>query len=205
MTDPTAEESVDGTAEVADGEAVDTRRAVLDEFGAAFEGAVRASDVLLGEPTAILDKERTVEAMRWLRDEAGFQLLRSVTCVDFLGDDQRFHVVYHLAALPESMVNGDPDPAAGELRTIRIKVPVSAASPVIDSVTDVYPTADWHEREVWDLFGVDFAGHPDLRRILLPEDHEGHPLRKDAPIQYEAVQFSFNYDAVAAAKPRARE
>ena len=183
----------------------DPSRAALDAFVAAFPDGVMAADVLFGEPTAILQREHVKAAARWLRDQAGFQLLRSITCVDFLAADPRFQIVYHVASLPDSMLSGDADPGAGVYRTLRIKVPVPADSPVIDTVTDIYPTADWLEREVWDLFGIEFAGHPDLRRILLPEDFDGHPLRKDAPLRYEDVQFTFNYDAVAAAKPRAHE
>ncbi len=177
----------------------------LNELAGAIGDGVMAVDVLLGEPTAVLGREHLKTAAHWLRDQAGFQFLRSVTCVDYLTADPRFHVVYHLASIPESILAGDSDPTAGTFRSIRVKVPVPADSPVVDSVTDIYPTADWHEREVWDLFGIEFAGHPDLRRILLPDDFEGHPLRKDAPIRYETVQFTFNYDAIAAAKPRARE
>lgn len=198
MSAPTSPDTVAEPSDVL----IDT---FVDQFVGVFADGVIAADTLFGEPTVVLGREHLKAAARWLHDEAGFQFLRSVTCVDYLVAEPRFHVVYHVASIPASILGGDIDPSAGTFRSMRIKVPVPVESPVVDSVTEVYPTANWHEREVWDLFGVEFAGHPDLRRILLPEDFDGHPLRKDAPIRYENVQFSFNYDAIAAAKPRARE
>lgn len=193
--------TADGAAQT---QAADPLRETLDGLAGALGEAVEAVDVRLGEPTAVVHRDHIRAAARWLH-QAGYRLLRSVTCVDYLDAEPRLHVVYHLASLPESVMAGNPDPAAGALRSIRIKVPVPAEAPVVDSVAEIFPTANWHEREVWDLFGVEFAGHPDLRRILLPDDFEGHPLRKDAPLRYEAVQFTFNHAAIAAVKPRARE
>ena len=95
--------------------------------------------------------------------------LSSVTAVDRDPSDPRFEVVYHLHSIEHN-------------ERIRLKCRLSGENPEIDSVTSVWRSADWYEREVFDLFGIRFAGHPDLRRIMLPDDWEGHPLRKDYPI-----------------------
>lgn len=159
----------------------------------------------LGQPTLMLPRERLSESAAWLRDERGYQLLRSVTAVDFPEVEPRFHMVYHFLAMPDSAMAGNPSPSAeAPFRALRLKVPVGADDAVVDSLVPLYPTANWMEREVWDLFGIEFAGHPDLRRILLPEAFEGHPLRKDHPIEYEEVAFTFNQEEVHGRKPFAK-
>jgi NADH-quinone oxidoreductase subunit C len=171
-----------------------------------FPEAVLATEAAHGEPAALVRQDALLELMRFLRDERGYQLLRSVTGVDYLDIEPRFQVVYHLTALPAAVVGGEPEPQAGApARLLRIKVPLPAGEPTVPSVVAIYPTANWHERETWDLFGIEFAGHPDLSRILMPENWEGHPLRKDYPLAVEEVAFRFNADAVHAQKPLARE
>ncbi len=158
------------------------------------------------EPTALVAREAIEAVARYLRDERGFQLLRSVTAVDFLTAEPRFQVVYHFTAIPAGVVAGDAAPRAEDpARLLCIKAPVPADDPVLPTLCAVYPTANWHEREVYDLFGIEFADHPDLRRILMPVDYEGFPLRKDHPLQYEEVAFSFNQDEVYAHKTFAQE
>ena len=76
---------------------------------------------------------------------------------------------------------------------------------ILPTATGIWPSADWYERELWDMFGIKAEGHPDLRRILMPYDWEGHPLRKDYPLGYEEVQFTFNYDEIDQRKPRPKE
>jgi NADH-quinone oxidoreductase subunit C len=93
-------------------------------------------------------------------------MLADLTCVDYLGREPRFEVVYHLHSLSRR-------------HRLRIKAGVSESDPTIDTVTDLWATAGWLEREVWDFYGVRFSGHPDLRRILMYEEFVGHPLRKD--------------------------
>ena len=170
------------------------------------EGGVLAHGEALGEVSALVARERLTEALAWLRDVAGYQLLRSVTAVDYLTAAPRFHVVYHLLHLPAAIYHGDAaaqpeDPA----RAFRLKVGVPLEDPVVPSAVGLYPTANYHEREVFDMFGIEFAGHPNLTRILMPPDFDGHPLRKDFPLRYEEIAFSFNQAEVYATKPRARE
>ncbi len=180
----------------------------LEALAERLREAMQATDAGDGrrEPTGVVDRASIVEAARYLRDERGYQLLRSVTAVDFLRADPRFHVVYHFSAIPAGVMAGraeaDPEDPA---RLLCLKVPLPAEDPVVDSLTPVYPTANWHERETYDMFGIDFAGHPDLRRILMPTDYEGFPLRKDHPQKYEEVAFSFNQEEVYSKKPFAKE
>lgn len=173
---------------------------------ARFPDAVHATGTPLGEATALVAREAYRDVVRFLRDERGYNLLRDVTAVDYATVEPRFHVVAHLAALPESMLAGDPVPSPDDpLRELRLKVPVPADDAVVDSLTALFPTANFHERETWDLFGIEFAGHPDLRRILMPDDYEGFPLRKDHPLVYEEIAFSFNQEEIYAKKPFARK
>ena len=135
-------------------------------------GAVLATHAERGDATAIVPPGRLVEVLRFLRDEAQFDMLMDLSGVDYLKypgrSGPRFEVVYHLYSL-------------GRNKRIRVKVGVDAAQPEVPTVIELWPAANWMEREVWDMYGVRFAGHPDLRRILLYEEFEGHPLRKDYP------------------------
>lgn len=124
-----------------------------------------------GETTVYVRKGDIVKVCRFLRDdpELQYNFLSDLCGVDRLGLEPRFEVVYNLYSIPYA-------------QRIRLKVKVSEGEEV-DTVTGVWGTANWHEREVYDLFGIRFLGHPDLCRILMPEDWEGHPLRKDYPVQ----------------------
>ena len=162
-----------------------------------------------GETTLVVDPARLIEACTYLRDEEGFDMLSDLTPTDYLGwaakgvagyigtasgrdinhpgsqglqampepKPKRFSVNYHLLAV-----------RAGAPR-VRVQVWVDDGEPV-PSVVGVWPTADWHEREAYDLMGIPFDGHPNLTRIILEDDWEGHPLRKDYPIGGEPVRFS---------------
>ncbi len=121
------------------------------------------------EPTLFIAPSRIVEACRFLKLEQGFVRLSAVTCVDWHPADPRFEVVYLLHSLERNA-------------RLRLKCWVSEADAEIDSVTVLWRGANWYEREVFDLFGIRFRNHPDLRRILMPVDWEGHPLRKDYPV-----------------------
>jgi NADH-quinone oxidoreductase subunit C len=135
-------------------------------------------------PTIAVDREHLLEVFRILRDDPSLQFafLVDVTAVDVLPASPRYEMVYHLACLgPNYMTAGATEGAAPA--RLRVKVLLDGDDARVPSVTSVYPTAGWPEREVFDLFGIAFEGHPDLRRILMPDDWQGHPLRKDYPVQ----------------------
>jgi NADH-quinone oxidoreductase subunit C len=132
-----------------------------------------------------------VEAATILRDtpELNFSFLAEMTAADYWPKEPRFEVVYHLAAIG---VADFPRPGMGGTpRRLRVKTRVDGSVAELPTLIGVWPNADWYEREVYDLFGVVFAGHPDLRRLLMPEDWDGHPARKDYPVQVKVpVTFS---------------
>ena len=122
-----------------------------------------------GESTSIVDAARIVDLCRYLKDSEKFVRLSGITAVDLHPAEPRFEVVYHLHSLERN-------------QRIRLKCRVSGTNPEIDSVTGVWRSANWYEREVYDMFGVVFRNHPNLVRILMPVDWEGYPLRKDYPV-----------------------
>ena len=123
-----------------------------------------------GETTVVVKKEDIVAVCAFLKEELGFNFLTDLCGVDYMGQDPRFMVVYHLYNI-------------GTHTRLRIKAPVEESDTRIDTVSGVWSTADWLEREPRDLMGISFNNHPDPRRILMPDDWEGHPLRKDYPVQ----------------------
>ena len=135
---------------------------------AAVEGAKFDRD----EMTIYIERSVIREACVLLRDDSDcpFNFLADVTCVDWFPSEPRFEIVYHLLSIPKK-------------ERVRLKVRLGSSSPALDSVTSVWPAANYFEREIFDLFGVRFTGHPYLRRLLMPEDWEGHPLRKDYPVE----------------------
>ena len=139
-----------------------------------------------------LDPDQIVEACRTLRDDFGFGILVDETAVDYWGrKEPRFEIIYQLHCREQNS-------------RLFLRTAVSEEQPRLPSITAVYPNANWYEREIWDLFGIQFEDHPDLRRLLLPKDWEGHPLRKDQPIKVEETSFSFNYKDIDSRKPRAK-
>ncbi len=124
------------------------------------------------EMTIYVDRSAIREACALLKDDPAcpFNFLSDVTCVDWYPAEPRFEIVYHLLSISKK-------------ERVRLKVRLNSSSPNVDSLTPVWPGANFFEREVFDLFGVRFAGHPYLRRIMMPEDWEGHPLRKDYPVE----------------------
>jgi len=131
----------------------------------------------LGETTLIADPAQIVDLCRYLKTSEKYIRLSSVTAVDWYPAEPRFEVVYHLHSL-------EP------FQRLRLKCRVNGKDPAIDSVTSVWRGADWYEREVWDMFGVHFRNHPNLQRILMPTDWEGHPLRKDYPVHGYKYSYS---------------
>jgi NADH-quinone oxidoreductase subunit C len=144
------------------------------------------------QPTLVLAVDKFVDAARMLRDEFQFNMLLDVTSVDYLEEEPRFHVVYQLYALVQHV-------------RLTLRVPVSGQNPHLPTLEGIYPGANWFEREVMDLMGVCFDGHSDPRRIIMPADWQGHPLRKDYPLGYEEVQFTFNIDEINLTKPKGKE
>ena len=132
--------------------------------------ALRGTHAQHGDATAQVDPEQVLEVLRLLRDapELAFEMLTDLTCVDYCGEEPRFEVVYHLYSVAKN-------------HRVRVKARVGGDAPELPSVVPLFASANWMEREVWDLYGVRFRGHPDLRRILLYDGFEGHPLRKDYP------------------------
>ncbi|MEV4758178.1 NADH-quinone oxidoreductase subunit C [Micromonospora sp. NPDC049559] len=151
----------------------------LQEAYPAFSDAIEKVVVDRGELTLHIRPERIAEVCQVLRDDLAlrFELCSSVSGVDYLGaDHRRLHVVYQLTSMTYR-------------RQIRLEVAVPVENPHVPSVTSVYPTADWQEREAYDMFGVVFDGHPALTRILMPDDWEGHPQRKDYPLGGVPVEY----------------
>lgn len=137
--------------------------------------------------------EQIVDAMTLLRDEHKFELLSALTAVDYYPQTSpRFHVIYQLTSLANNV-------------SVQVRVPVEGDNPKVPTATRVFAVANWRERELIDMFGIEFEGHPDPRRILMPEETEGHPLRKDFPLGYEEPQFTFNFEEIDLRKPYVKE
>jgi len=146
-----------------------------------------------GQVILMVAPEKIVEVARALRDDFGFKMLSDETAVDYWPQEApRFHVIYQLRNLDK-------------LQLITLRVPLDGDAPHLDTLEKVYPNANWFERELWDMFGIAFDGHSDPRRILMPHDWEGHPLRKDYPLGYEEVQFTFNAEPVQMRTPHPKE
>ena len=145
-----------------------------------------------GEASLLLPAEKIVAACQRMQG-LGFEMLSALTAVDYWPEEQpRFHVIYEFTSVSKAL-------------RLEIRVPVPGINPSVPTVSAIYRNANWRERELWDMFGIKAKGHPDLRRILMPADWEGHPLRKDYPLGYEEPQFTFNFDEINLRKPYAKE
>ncbi|MGD9127450.1 MAG: NADH-quinone oxidoreductase subunit C [Planctomycetia bacterium] len=169
---------------------------IVDTLKSKHAEAIISSDLEAIDPSVEITAESLLDVCRTLRDDPQLNMnyLSLVTAVDYFEPDEKkaakvtwephIDVLYHLSSIP------------GKQRiVVRVKLPrwiggKEGELPELDSVAELWPTADWHEREVYDLMGIRFAGHPDMRRILCPEDWEGHPLRKDyvTPTEYQGIQ-----------------
>jgi NADH-quinone oxidoreductase subunit C len=145
---------------------------VVENLRAWNPNAVEEVIEFRGETTIVLPRKVLRAVAECCRDHADlqFNLLTDATCVDRYPHEPRFELNYHLVSIPQR-------------ERVRLQVRLSGADPVIESLVPIWPGANWLEREIFDLFGIRFTGHPDLRRILLPEDWEGHPLRRDYPVE----------------------
>ncbi len=163
--------------------------AALTPLGAEMVGALGVeAQVAFGELTLVAPRERIVDVMTALRDQFGFQQLLDVCGADYPDREERFEVVYHLLSLTRNA-------------RVRVKVATDEVQPV-PTVVEVYPSANWFERETFDMYGVLFSGHPDMRRLLTDYGFEGHPLRKDFPmtgyveVRYDEEQRRVVYEPV---------
>jgi NADH-quinone oxidoreductase subunit C len=155
---------------------------------------VLAVETFHGETVVRVAPESILDACRLLHEDPDlrYDLLAMLTAVDHWPEEPRFAVVYRLYSTRLNVFLG-------------LETRVGSDAPALPSVEPVFPNANWHEREVYDMFGISFEGNSDLRRILMPQDWEGHPLRKDYPLGYEEVQFTFNFDDIDRRKPYAKE
>lgn len=161
-------------------------KALQEKFGSTVEE-------FRGEAHVFAKPEQIVDVLTLLRDTYSFELMSTLTAVDYWPQETpRFHLIYQMTSLSNNL-------------SVQIRVPVDGDNLKVPTVTRVYANANWREREVFDLFGVEFEGHPNLTRILLPSDFVGHALRKDYPLGYEEPQFTFNFEDIDVRKPYAKE
>jgi len=137
---------------------------------ARFADSIISVSGFRNEITVVVRKEDLTDICTFLKENLEYNLLEDVTAVDYPGKSRRFMMVYHLYSIPKK-------------DRLRLKASLDESDPCIDSLVPVWKTANWLEREVFDLFGITFNNHPDLRRILMPADWVGHPLLKDYPLQ----------------------
>lgn len=145
--------------------------AILDALKERFPKGVVETSVPLGDATVVIRRDALLEIIPFLKEKPyEFAMLLDLTCVDYPERAERFEMVYHLFSLVTN-------------KRLRIKLSVPESAAVVDSLVRFWKNADWLEREVFDMFGVRFAGHPNLRRLFMNDDFEGHPLRKDYPLR----------------------
>jgi NADH-quinone oxidoreductase subunit C len=169
----------------------------VEALQAAMPDVVQEVKVFRDETTIVVKPADIVTVARYLRDTAGlvYNFLSDISAVDYYPDynrPERFGISYHLLSM---LYN----------RRIRVKVYVPEEEPEVPTMTAVWPGANWLEREIFDMMGITFTDHPDMRRLLMPDDWDGHPHRRDYPLGYEQIQFSFNVEEILKHKPLAKE
>ena len=162
---------------------MDSQQIVDTLRGVAPDGAVEVAAAADGMPAIYVAREHLVTVCRALRDlpSLQFAFAPDMTAVDYMPHEPRFEVVVHLVSLGIAPYGDTP-------KRLRVKVKVPGRDPRLPTISGVWKAMNWAEREVYDLFGIHFDGHPDLRRILMPDDWEGHPARKDYPVQIKMTQ-----------------
>ncbi len=167
---------------------------VLTALREKFAGEILAVSEFRGDLSLTLTPKGYVAIAQFLRDDPTFAytFLENLCGVDYLGRKPRFEVVAHLTSMRHR-------------HRVCLKVGCDEPEPTVPSLTPLFPTANYQEREAFDLLGIRFEGHPSLTRILLPDDWVGHPLRKDHPLGDEEVAFTFNQDRIYAHKPFVKE
>jgi NADH-quinone oxidoreductase subunit C len=146
-----------------------TSQELFDSLTKSFGENLQHRTEFRGEITYTIGESDLREIMKFCRDELSFDYLLDITSIDNFGEEPRFEIVYHLYSMPHAA-------------HLRLKLKVSEDVGAVDSVSDIWPTADWHEREIYDMMGIKFNGHPDLRRILMWDGYPFFPLRKDFPL-----------------------
>jgi NADH-quinone oxidoreductase subunit C len=146
-----------------------TSKEAIESLNKSFEGKLQNQTEFRGETTCTIAVADLVEIAKFCRDQFSFDYLLDITSIDNFGEEPRFEIVYHLYSMPH-----------GE--HLRLKLKLSEEAGALDTVSDIWPTANWHEREIYDMMGIKFNGHPDLRRILMWDGYPFFPLRKDFPL-----------------------
>jgi len=146
-------------------------RLVLEKLKEHFPSTIEVEEEFRGDLSVRVKKDQIVGVSEYLRNdpELRYDLIVDICGVDMYRPEARFEVVYHLYSLQNK-------------EYLRLKVEVDESDPVVDTVSHIWPGANWHERETFDMYGITFRGHPDLRRMYMPEDYEYYPLRKDFPL-----------------------
>ena len=167
---------------------------VVEKLKAAFPDAIEDTNDFHGEQTLFIRKEQIKDVCQLLQKDAelSYKFLSDICADDYLPEFPRFAVSYHLYSFDHN-------------HRLRLRTWVEDPEEGPETVASVWTIATWLEMEVWDLMGIRFQGNDSLRRLFLPEDWQGHPLRKDYPLGYEEVQFSFNWQEVDAKKPYAKD
>lgn len=173
---------------------MDRDQVIVDKIKAELPEAIEEILDFRGERTLFIRKSQLRSVCELLRDdpELQYNFLSDICADDLLPEFPRFAVNYHLYSIPNK-------------HQFRLRVRVEDPDDGPETMGSVWPVATWLETEVWDLMGIRFAGNGGLRRLFLPEDWQGHPLRKDYPLGYEEVQFSFNWEAIGDKKPQPKD